>query len=342
MFVLRPLFLLLAALHGFAADPPVFTFQEPHMGTLWTLKCAAPDEARAQAAAKDVFARIAALDKSLSDYDPVSELSRLSATAGSGRAITVSGDLFTMLALSQRAAAESDGLFDITIGPCVQLWRTSKKTRRLPPDDALATARAATGWQHLVLDESARTALLQKPNMRLDLGGIAKGWAQDEALRVLKEKHSLTSAMLDAGGAVATLAPPPGRDAWHVALQKMSPDDPGPAMVLRVKEAAVATAGDLHQYVRIGDRSFSHIIDPATGLGMETRDLATVVAPGATLADTLDTICCLLGPDKAIEFLSAKHPDVHARISRVDTAGTLTVRETPGFAALVVKPGAPK
>ena len=148
-------------------------FQEAHMGTMWTLKLFAPDEEIGRRAAADAFKRLAALDARLSDYRMDSELSQLSATAGSGKPRTVSRDLLTVLLLSQNAAAESGGLFDITLGACVQLWRESKKTRRLPSPVALAVARSASGWKSLEIDESTATVLLRIPGTRLDLGGIA-------------------------------------------------------------------------------------------------------------------------------------------------------------------------
>lgn len=304
------------------------------MGTVWSIKFYAADEKSAQAAADGAFARINELNGNLSDYLPDSELSRLSASAGGGMPVMVRGDLMTVLAQSQQAAAESGGVFDITIGPCVQLWRTAKKTRRLPPADELKAARAAVGWEDLIIDRKAGTALLRKPGMKLDAGGIAKGYAQDEAFRVLREKFHITSALIDAGGGVGVSARPPGRDGWHVEVQKTRDNDP--QMVLRVENAFVATSGDLFQYVEIGGHRYSHIIDKRTGLGMENSVQATVVAATGSMADWLATALCLMGPEKGVAFLKEKHPGVQARIVRQEKKDSLTIRETPGFAALVI------
>jgi len=327
-------FLLTSALSAGADE--AFTFRRPCMGTVWTVKLHAADEKAGQAAANGAFARVEELNGILSDYLKESELSRLSATAGSGRPMTVTGDLFTMLTLSQQAATESGGVFDITIGPCVQLWRTARTTRCLPSAEALAAARAATGWEALVLDEKARTALLKKPGMKLDSGGIAKGFAQDEAMKVLRDKFHITSALIDAGGSPLVSARPPGREGWVIQLAKTRDDHP--EVLLRVENVSVDTSGDLNQFVEIEGRRYSHIIDKATGLGMVDSTLATVVDQSATLADWLATALCVMGPEKGIAFIARKYPEAQARIVRRGEDGTLTVRESPGFAALLVKP----
>jgi FAD:protein FMN transferase len=317
-----------------AAAQEAHTFRQPCMGTVWTLKLYAPDAAAAEKAAKAAFARIEALNATLSDYLPQSELSRLSATAGTGKQVTVTGDLLAVLQLSQKAAAESGGAFDITIGPCVQLWRSAKKSRRLPEPAALAAAQAATGWESLLLDSAAGTVQLKKPGMKLDLGGIAKGYAQDEALALLRSQFHITSALLDAGGAVAVTGKPPGREGWNVQVAKPQAD--GAELILRVENACVATSGDLHQSVEIGGVRYSHLIDKTTGLGMTRPVQATVVAASAVQADWLATTLCLMEPDRGMAFLAKHHPAVQARISTRDGETPAVVKETAGFAALLL------
>jgi len=306
------------------------TFRRPCMGTVWTITLHAADATAAEKAAQAAFARVEELDGILSDYKKDSALNRLSATAGSGAPVTVTGDLLTVLTLSQQAAAESGGVFDITLGPCVQLWRAAGKSRRLPLPAELAAARAATGWEQLVLDTKAGTALLKTPGMKLDAGGIAKGYAQDEAMKVLRGKHGITSALIDAGGGVLVSARPPGRAAWHIEVAQTREDET-PAL-LKVEHASVATSGDLFQAVEIAGRRYSHIIDKATGLGMTDRTQATVIAPHATLADWLATTLCLMGPEQGLAWLQEKHPECQARITRAGPDGPVQ-KESAGFAA---------
>ena len=304
------------------------------MGTMWTLKIHAPDEAAAKAAATAAFTRISGLNAEMSDYLPESGLSRLSATAGSGEAITVRGDLLSVLRQATAAAEESSGAFDITVGPCVQLWRAAKKTRRLPAPDTLAAARAACGWRGMAWSQEDTAVTLTKKDMRLDLGGIAKGWAQDAAMQVLKDHH-ISSALIDAGGGVLVSGPPPGRESWGVALARFAGEEKD--SVLAVKDGAVATSGDLQQSVRINGVRYSHIIDPTTGLGMTKPVQVTVVAPGGALADWLATAVCVMGPERGIPWLEKTHPEAQARAGQLSEDGSLTVRETPGFAKLLSK-----
>ena len=319
-----------------AAAEEAFTFRRPCMGTVWTLKLHAPDEKTADAAAQAAFARVEALNAVLSDYLADSGLSRLSATAGSGKAVPVAGDLLAVLTLSQQAAAESGGVFDITVGPCVQLWRAARKSKRLPPLEELVAARAATGWELLELNAKAGTARLQKPGMKLDAGGIAKGYAQDEALKLLREKHGITSALFDAGGGILVSGRPPGRDGWNIEVAKSREDDP--AALVRLENAALATSGDLNQSVEIAGRRYSHIIDKTTGLGMTVSTQASVVAPTGALADCLATTLCLMGPDKGIAWLKEKHPEAQARVVQA-AESCLIVRESAGWPRLLVPPG---
>src|SRR5438270_6131047 len=174
----------LACPPGLAGAGPAltrFTYTEPHMGTRFRIIAYAPDRATADRAARDAFARIAALDGSMSDYRPASELMRLCARAG-GPPVKVSKDLFFVLSRAQEVSRRSGGAFDVTVGPVVRLWRLSRRTQRLPDPEKLARARALVGYRNVRLDPDARTVQLLKPGMQLDLGGIAKGYAADQAL----------------------------------------------------------------------------------------------------------------------------------------------------------------
>jgi thiamine biosynthesis lipoprotein len=217
------------------------------------------------------------------------------------------------------------------------LWRTAKKTRRLPSPEELKSARAATGWEALVLDKSAGTALLKKSGMKLDAGGIAKGFAQDEAMKVLRDRFHIASALIDCGSPFVS-GRPPGRDGWNVEIAKTGEDEPD--LILKVENACVDTSGDLNQFVEIEGRRYSHIIDKDTGLGLVESTQATVVAPNAALADWLSTALCVMGPEKSMEYMRKHHPDLQARIARREKDGSLTVKETAGFSAL--KAGGPE
>ena len=153
------------------------------MGTQFRITVYAADIAGAQKAIAAAFVRAEQLDQRLSDYKPDSELNQLCRV----RRMRVSEDLFTVLSYAQRVARESDGAFDATLGPVIRLWREARRLRTLPSAAAIAEARARSGYLKLKFLPASREVVLTRAGMQLDLGGIAKGYAADEMLRVLRE-----------------------------------------------------------------------------------------------------------------------------------------------------------
>ncbi len=284
-----------------------FEFKQPHMGTLFTITLYAPDEVRARNGADAAFAKIAALDRMMTDYDPESELMQLSRKPV-GDPVTVSDELFDILQQSQRVAELSDGAFDVTIGPVVRQWRRTRRTGILPAPEALARLRSAVGWQKLKLDPRNKTVTLTVPEMQLDLGGIAKGYAADQALAVLKGQ-GLPRALVAASGDIAVGEPPPGKRNWRVAVGKLDGKDGQPARILFLNHAAVSTSGDAEQFVEIGGQRYSHIIDPRTGVGLTERLQVTVIGRRATDTDAFATATSVLGVERGVALLESQ-PDL--------------------------------
>jgi len=319
----------LASLARAAGDPP-WSRSEPHMGCIWTLTLPGIPDGTAAPAATACFAEIARLNTIFSDYEPTSELNQLCQKAGQPP-VPVSAELFDILEKSLEISTQTHGLFDITLAPCVRLWRRSRRRGELPDAATLAEARARTGFQHLLLDPAARTARLEMPGMQLDLGGIAKGWTQDACLRLLREKFQLTCVLLDAAGEVAAGTPPPGRAAWHVGLQPTAAE---PQVRISLTNANAATSGDHYQFVEIGGQRYSHIIDPRTGLGATLSRQATLIAPTGALADPLTKLLCLLPPEESLPLLQKHHPGLHARITTAPTGQPLQIQQTRDFPLL--------
>jgi thiamine biosynthesis lipoprotein len=191
-----------------------FEFHEPHMGTDTRVVLYAQDERAASAAARAAFDRVEALNRTLSDYLPTSELMQLSARAGQGP-IAVSDDLFRVVAASQDLAVRSDGAFDVTCGPLTRLWRRARHVSELPAAARIEEARALTDYRAMRLDEPTHTVTLAKPGMSLDVGGIAKGFAAEEAVNVLVSR-GLRRALVALGGDIAVADPPPDREGWLI------------------------------------------------------------------------------------------------------------------------------
>ena len=278
-------------------------YAELHMGVAARIVLYAPDDATARRAARAAYARMAELEDVMSDYRPESEVRRLAARAGA--AIPVSGDLFVVLARAVDLWRRSDGAFDATVGPFVELWRAARRTGRLPPRAGLDAAARRVGSDKVHLDSVARTVRLDAPGMRIDLGGIAKGYILDRALDALRAQ-GVTRALLEAGGDIVLGDAPPGRRGWRIAL---------PEGDTILANHAVSTSGDTEQFVIIGGVRYSHVIDPRTGMGLTSRREATVVAPDGVTADGLATALTVLDGERGARLLHS-FPQAAARLRR--------------------------
>jgi thiamine biosynthesis lipoprotein len=312
-----------------------FSRSELHMGVEFEVVLYAQDATHGESAIAKAMARIAQLDKALSDYDPHSELSQLSDSSaeikgntGPFPAVKLSDDLWTVLATSQNISRQTDGAFDVTIGPLTKLWRRARRWKELPQSDVLAVARSSVGDQFLQLDAEQHTAQLTRANMRLDLGGIAKGYAADEAIKVVVAA-GLPRVLIRASGDIAAADPPPGQPGWRVGLAPLNPDEP-PTRFVEIAHRGISTAGDARQHLIVNGRRYSHIIDPRTGQCVAGRSSVTVIAPRGILADGLDTAASVLGPDGAI-FLCDKFPGVELLMLYENDAGQQRIIESPGF-----------
>jgi thiamine biosynthesis lipoprotein len=256
----------------------------------------AADQKSAEDACSAAFDRIAQLDSIMSDYRPNSELMQLCAKAG-GPAIEVSPDLFKVLQRAQQVSRQSQGAFDITVGPLIQLWRKARKTSVLPTPAEIKSARKLVGWQKIRLDGPTRRVRLTVPGMKLDLGGIAKGYAGDAAQEVLK-KHGITRALVEMGGDIVVSDAPPDKKGWTLRSPNAGTNQ-GPVDLI-VTNRAVSTSGDTEQFVVIGGKRYSHIVDPRTGNALTNRVQVTLIAPNGITSDPLTkTICVLHKKDSA-------------------------------------------
>ena len=278
-----------------------FEAAEIHMGVDFTIVLYAENEDAAQRGFKAAFARIEQLNGIMSDYDPESELSRLSDAAPTEKPVSLSDDLYAVLKESLRWSRASDGAFDVTVGPMVRLWRRARRQQEMPSSERLAEARAAVGYQHVRPDAGHKTAMLAKSNVRLDLGGIAKGYAVDEALKTLRSL-GIRRALVNGSGDVGAGDPPPDESGWKIGIAPLEADGP-PSRILLLANRAVATSGDAFQYVEIGGMRYSHIVDPRTGLGLTDHSSVSVVADDCTTADALASAVSVLGPDKGLALV---------------------------------------
>jgi len=282
-------------------------FRARHMGVEWKIALYAPRKAAANDAAKAAFDRIAQLNAILSDYEPESELMRLCRNSRPGKPVQVSRELCEVLSRSQKVAKETKGAFDVTVGHVTRLWRNARRRKRFPKPADIRAALKKTGYRFVQLDPKNRTVELQKPGMRLDLGGIAKGYAADEALKVLR-KHGITRAMIDGGGDIVVGDPPPGKTGWTIAVASLRNGKPDSkkTRLLTLKNAAVATSGDAFQFIEFNGKRYSHIVNPATGIGLTSRSSVTVIAPTGWQADAYASAVSVLGPVRGVQWIAQK------------------------------------
>lgn len=262
-----------------------FTFTQYHMGIDARIVLYSGSEATAEAAALAAFDRIADLEAVMSDYRKDSELMLLCEKAGTGP-IPVSADLYRVLAKGQEVSAASNGAFDVTVGPLIQLWRAARKAKKLPTVLQVSAARDLVGWQMMKLDSHRRTVSLARKGMRLDLGGIAKGDAAQEAMKVLKQ-HGIKSALIEMGGDLVVSNAPPATKGWVVEVTNA--EKAGSPIVMPFANCAVSTSGDTEQNTLMAGRRWSHVVDPRTGWALTNRVQATIVVRSGLDSDPLST-----------------------------------------------------
>lgn len=260
---------MILALALVAASLARYEAVEPHMGTLARIVVYADSEAQADAALRAAFARIREIDARLSDYKPESELNRISTER-----VKVIDDLWRVLQFAQRLAQASEGAFDITLGNRTRAWREGR------------AADGPYGWRHLHLDERTHEVWLDTPGIHLDLGGIAKGYASQEALAALA-RHGVSRALVALSGDIAAGEPPPGQPGWKVRI----PSRADPILLAR---SAVSTSGDTEQHKATG----SHIHDGRSGVPLQSIDAVSVEARDGMTADALATAVRILGRER--------------------------------------------
>lgn len=313
-----------------AAEPAVrYERTEPHMGVPFRIVLYANTEAAANQAFDAAFARIAELNAVMSDYDAESELMRLCKSSRPGLPVEVSPPLFEVLQRAKRMSEASGGAFDVTVGPAVQLWRRARRQREFPDPERLADARARIGDELVRLDTEHRTVELLRDGMRLDLGGIAKGYAVDEAMKILKT-HGIGSALIDGSGDILVSAAPPNTDGWVVGVAALKTPSAAPTELLTIQHLAIATSGDAYQYVEFDGVRYSHLIDPRTGLGLTIPSSVTVIAHSCTDADAWASALSVLPPEGGFAVI-APRTDLAALIVRNSPASGITTHRSPRF-----------
>jgi len=294
-----------------------FPYEQLKMAVPVRIILYAETEAVADACAEAAYRRFDEINASMSDYDPSSEILQLgvdndlrfrkdSCCDDGWR--NISDDLFAVLQHSRRYAELSDGAFDVSVSPLVQLWRRAKRLRRMPSREEIENARSLVGSHLWELDDSSgqKRVRLHRARMRFDFGAIAKGYAVDQAFELIQAK-GIRSVLVDAGGDMRLGDPPPGEPGWNVGMVE--------AAAQTLSNISVATSGDMFQYFEVDDKRYSHIIDPKTGMPLVDSCTVTILANTATESDALASVVSVLGPDRGIALID-QIPGTRAMVVR--------------------------
>ncbi|NQT90395.1 MAG: FAD:protein FMN transferase [Candidatus Omnitrophica bacterium] len=276
---------------------------ELKMGTYVKVTLSGPRWLDFDSAFKAAFDAIDRVDDIADIYDKESQISKVNRQAGK-RAVVVSEDLFTLIMDSVALSRDSNGAFDITVGPLVKLWSSYKKKGSAPPAHSIRRALSLVGYDDLVLDKSEKSVYFKKNGMSIDLSAIAKGYAVDYAAAEIKEK-GFKSAIVNAGGDLYCLGRRPFLRKWRVGIA-----DPRNrakvARLLYLSDAGVASSGGSEQFFKYKGTYYTHLIHPQTGYPVEKRYFSvTVVAPTCMLADGLSTAIAVGGPATQVRFQSS-------------------------------------
>jgi thiamine biosynthesis lipoprotein len=316
-----------------------FEFDQQKMGAGFRIVLYAPSQAAADRAAQAAYARVDELNAILSDYEPDSEINRLSRRTLDGpmaEPVAVSPELFHVLEQSVEVARRTGGAFDVTIGPFARLWRRSRDLAALPTTQRIDEARASVGFQFIKLDPHHRTVQLLAPRMRLDVAGIAIGYIVDETLLTLRHA-GVDRALIDAAGDLGMSAPPPGKKGWRIAIQSLMAPNELTGEYVELRDASISTSGDTYRFVEIGGKRYSHIVNPKTGLGLTDRIGVTVIAKDGITSDWLDTAVAVLGREAGSRLVESI-PGAAARITTIDDQERAVISETAGFQHFITSP----
>jgi FAD:protein FMN transferase len=277
------------------AQQQKYVFVEQKMGAPFQLQMYCADSTKAGQMAKTCFVMADSLNKIFSDYDPNSEISILTNTYKVGQWYTVSAALWQLLQISAQAHKQSHGAFDISIGRLTKLWRYTKAKKKLPELKTIRQAKKKTGMQYVKLKN--QQILFKKEGIQFDFGGIAKGYLADVCLRFLTQ-NNVACCLVNAAGNMAIGQAPKNTAGWAVGIEGY-----GHAKLLWLQNCGVSTSGAAYQYVDILGKRYSHILDPATGLGLQHSRQVSILAGNATTADWLSTAASVMSIKKAKKLI---------------------------------------
>ncbi len=290
-------------------DNSSIRYEDSHdaMGTTFDVVAYGPDGEHLAAVINEVFDEIDRLEQQMSKYRRDSEISHINRNAWR-HSIIVEPKLFRLIQYSLRAGTETGGAFDVTIGPLMKSWGFFRQEGRVPGLLEIAQVLKSIGYHHVRLDAAVRTVWFDEKEVELDLGAIAKGYAIDRAVEIMRS-YGLNSALISSGmSSIYALGSPPGARAWEITLR--DPFDPEkPADTILLKNCSVSTSGNYVRFFTLDGKTYSHIMNPVTGWPAEGMLSTAVVSLETTESEALSTGLYVMGPERGSKIL-ASHPNL--------------------------------
>jgi FAD:protein FMN transferase len=318
---------------GAGADRHLVTRERSAMGTEIRVSVYTDDEPGALRAIDGALGEIDRLEKMMTTWRDDSEVSRVNANAGIAP-VHVSDEVIDVLEAAERSSKLSDGAFDVTFDAMHGLWKFDQDlTERIPDEAEVKKRLALIDYKKLIIDRKAKTVFLAKKGMRMNLGGIAKGYAVDRAAAVLK-RAGFANAIVQAGGDLLCAGSKDGQP-WTAGIRDPRGGRADVFAIMRLIDHAFSTAGDYERFFILDGKRYHHILDPRTGHPATRSRSVTIYAPTALLADALDDAVFILGWKRGIELVDSLD-DVGAVV--VDDRGAVHISKRVQDRVKVLRP----
>jgi thiamine biosynthesis lipoprotein len=282
-------------------------FEADKMGSPFTITIHSTDSLQAKHFATSSLQLVDSLVHIFSDYDSSSEVSFINQHAAS-HSIPISPLMEELLIIAQDAFVKSGGTYNIAIGPLSQLWRSARANKQFPTKEQVETTKNDCHFKDLFIDTLNHTILFKKKGMRLDFGGLGKGFIGQKIIDYLKS-NGIHNCMIDAGGKIETASPSYSHEKWKIGINKLESKSEILPRIIQLKNEAIASSGAIYQFYIYKGKKYGHIINPNTGYGITQPKNVTVIAQNGVVADWLATACSILPVDKAMKLIKDMHAE---------------------------------
>jgi thiamine biosynthesis lipoprotein len=299
------------------------------MGTEVTITVVARTNAEGAAAIDAAMAEVRRFDQMMSLYKDDSEIAKVNLAAGR-HPVKVAPEMIEVAEAANRISKLTDGVFDVTIGPLVVLWQMRLREGKVPTDEEIMNVRSRVNYKNIVIDKKASTLFLRKPNMIMDFGGVAKGYAADKAADVLR-KRGIENGIVALAGDIRVMGHRPDGSPWRIGVQHPREADKT-LVVLDLSDKSISTSGDYERFQIVNKKRYHHVIDPRTGKPSTGMESVTVVGDSGAAVDPLTTALFILGTDKGLPIVKKLGCDAIF----ADDRGTIVV--TDGIKKMLERP----